>query len=85
MFDRSKWLLAILYILFGPAAYVCAQPNVDYTTLTEPEIANRLALSDEQRAAAARILDERVRALVEAEADQRAGIIADSNKKYLSY
>ena len=81
MFDRSKWLLAILYIFFGPAAYVCAQPNVDYTTLTEPEIANRLALSDEQRAASARILDERVRALVEAEADQRAGIIADSNKK----
>jgi type II secretory pathway component GspD/PulD (secretin)/predicted RNA-binding protein with PUA-like domain len=63
------------------APKVTALKNVDYTVLAEPAIANRLALTDEQRAAVAANLDERLRKLVAAPAAERRQILADSNKK----
>jgi type II secretory pathway component GspD/PulD (secretin) len=54
---------------------------VDYTVLAEPTFANRLALTDQQRAAVAQILDERVTALVAAKAGERAEIVAASNQR----
>ena len=84
------WSVAIACILAGQV--VVAQENaepvqaaaekpVDYTVLAEPGFANRLGLTDQQRAAVAKILDERVTALVASQANERAAILAASNQR----
>lgn len=57
-----------------------AQEKLDYTALAEPAFANPLGLTDEQRAAVAVILDQRVQKLVAAKPDERPLVLAESNK-----
>ena len=79
-------LIATFVLLLTPLGYprLLAEGDVvdlDYTALAEPTYANRLALTDEQRAAVAKILQERVQALVAAKPDERAQVLANSNKR----
>ena len=71
-------LLALTWQTLGLG--VVAQEVSDYTALAEPAFANRLGLTDEQRAAVAKILDQRVQKLVAAEPDERPQVLAESNK-----
>jgi type II secretory pathway component GspD/PulD (secretin) len=79
----SRFLLPTLFLLVFHTGILktFAQQEIDFTALAEPSFANRLALTDEQRAAVARILDERVRALVAAKPGERPQVLSASNKK----
>ena len=79
----SRFLLPTLFLLVFHTGILktFAQQEIDFTALAEPSFANRLALTDEQRAAVARILDERVRALVAAKLGERPQVLSASNKK----
>ena len=83
MSARTTWL--VVFVLLFQALLSRQLPaqeeEVDYTALAEPAFANRLALTDEQRAAVAQILDERVQKLVTAKPDERRQILSASNQK----
>ena len=55
--------------------------KIDYSILGQPGPATKVALSDEQRAAIAEILDKRVNDLVAAEPNDREAIVNESNQK----
>lgn len=52
---------------------------IDYSILGQPAVADQVNLTDEQRAAVARILDQRINDLVGAEPADREQIVANSN------
>jgi type II secretory pathway component GspD/PulD (secretin) len=78
-------ILAICTLSFGTvAAQENAAPKtppakIDYSILGQPGPAAKVGLSDEQRAAIARILDIRVNDLVAAEPKDREAIVSKSN------
>ncbi|HJN09335.1 MAG TPA: secretin N-terminal domain-containing protein [Pirellulaceae bacterium] len=79
----ARCTLLLTYVLVSQAVVLAArgQEEVDYTALAEPAFANRLALTDDQRAAIAKQLDERVQKLVAAKPDERPKVLAESNQK----
>ena len=69
-----------------PAPTVVARPllPVDTTRLGHPAVADQLELTDEQRAAVARLINERAEALAAAEPAQREAVLADSDQKLMA-
>ncbi|MBM4000804.1 MAG: hypothetical protein FJ297_14910 [Planctomycetes bacterium] len=74
-------LLAVFWARFASDGLLVGQEAaaVDYSVLSEPGIANRLGLTDEQRASVATILDARLQKLITAKAEERPAILAESN------
>ena len=58
-----------------------AQPVFDFARLAHPAVADQLELTSEQRAAVARLINERAEALAAAAADKRAEVLAAADEK----
>ncbi len=76
---RSLLSIVVLFGFAGTCTW--AQTTVDYSVLSQPVYANKLNLTDEQRAEVSRILDQRIADLVVATVGDRERIVAESDAK----
>ncbi|WP_413430825.1 secretin N-terminal domain-containing protein [Crateriforma spongiae] len=77
---QHRWLVAAMVVM-ATIADANAQQGTDYSLLAQPTYADRLKLTDQQRAKIAEILDQRVSELVKVASDRRDDVVKDSNAR----
>ena len=81
MFARSMLSVLFLLAFLSGTLQTSAEQITDYSALVEPSYADRLALTDEQRVAIAKVLDERFAAMATAEPDERPQVLLEWNNR----
>ena len=81
MFARSMLSVLFLLAFLSGTLQTSAEQITDYSALVEPSYADRLALTDEQRVAIAKVLDERFAAMATAAPDERPQVLLEWNNR----